>query len=483
MDKKLKDQILAIPNTPGVYIMKDSCGQILYVGKSKCLKKRIGSYFSSAGANERLDPVKQHMIRNVAKIETLVTKTELDALTWEDKLIKEIQPKYNVKQKDDSSYPYIVLTTHEKFPKLLSRRLSPSEHAASATPELKTINGDLYYGPLTPAKKLYSILRILRKLYKLIPREGNCLNEKRTCIYYDIGICPAPCVGLIDEKSYQKQIAAIKRFLKGGNRMRKMANEKMRFASSRMMYEDAWFWKSVISDIDSFFQRDKDETYAAVDISSISGSFPVAGIIFYRSGSFVKSEYRKISLHSSDDIGAMREAAERYFELIKNGKSKLPKFVVLDGGINHLSSIKKIKNDMGINTTLIAISKEHQLKKTFNGKIVSRVIRRKSDAADHILTENESDTYDTLEFYQLIQKLRDESHRFAVSYHRKKRSNQSFASELDGINGIGTVLKMKLLSKFGSVEKIKEADISKLSSIKGISKKLALNITEQINNL
>ncbi len=153
------------------------------------------------------------------------------------------------------------------------------------------------------------------------------------------------------------------------------------------------------------------------------------------------------------------------------------------GGINHLSSIKKIKDDMGINTTLIAISKEHQLKKTFNGKIVSRVIRRKSDAADHILTENESDTYNTLEFYQLIQKLRDESHRFAVSYHRKKRSNQSFASGLDGINGIGTVLKMKLLSKFGSVEKIKEADISKLSSIKGISEKLALNITEQINNV
>ncbi len=408
----------------------------------------------------------------------------MDALTWEDKLIKEMQPKYNIKQKDDSSYPYIVLTTHEKFPKLLARRISPSEHTASVIPEFQTINGDLYYGPLTPAKKLYSILKVLRKLYKLIPREGNCLNEKRACIYYDIGICPAPCVGLIDEKSYKKQISAIKLFFKGGNQMRKIVNEKMRFASSRMMYEDAWFWKGIIDDIDSFFQNDdKDKTYAAIDISSISGSFPVAGIVFYRARGFVKSEYRKISLHNADDIGAMKEAAARYFELIKSGKSKLPKFIILDGGAAHLACIKKIKDDMGINTTLIAISKEHEFKKAFSGKIISRVIRRKSEAADLILTENQSDLYNTLEFYQLVQKLRDESHRFAVNYHRKKRSRQSFTSELDGIDGIGTVRKMKLLSKFGSVKRIKEAGISELSSIKGISEKLAINIAKQINNL
>ena len=384
-------------------------------------------------------------------------------------------------QKDDSSYPYIVLTTHEKFPKLLAKRLSPSEHTASATPEFQTINGDLYYGPLTPAKKLYSILRVLRKLYKLIPREGNCINEKRTCIYYDIGICPAPCVELIDKTSYRKQISAIKRFLKGGNQMRKMANEKMRFASSRMMYEDAQFWKGVIDDIDSFFQsEDKEKTYAAIDISSISGSFPVAGIVFYRDREFVKSEYRKISLHSADDIGEMKEAATRYFGLIKSGKSKLAKFIILDGGAAHLACIKKIKDDMGIDTTLIAISKEHQLQKAFSGKIISKVIRRKSEAADHILTENQSDAYNTLEFYQLVQKLRDESHRFAVNYHRKKRSKQSFASELDGMDGVGTILKMKLLLKFGSVKKMKEADISEFSSIKGISKKLAINIANQM---
>ncbi|NOZ83466.1 MAG: GIY-YIG nuclease family protein, partial [Epsilonproteobacteria bacterium] len=243
-DSSITKQIGSMPGSAGVYIMKDRANQILYVGKAKNLRKRVSSYFQDGKPNIKLDPIKQHMIKNVAGIETLNTKTELDALIWEDRLIKEIQPKYNIKQKDDSSYPYLVLTMHDEFPKLLTRRL-PHERLSDAAPAgFREISGDLYYGPLTPAKKLYSILKILRKLYKLIPRESNCFVEKRACIYYDIDICPAPCVGFIDGISYRRQIDSLKRFLDGGSKLAmKVISDKMRFASQHLQYEDALFWK------------------------------------------------------------------------------------------------------------------------------------------------------------------------------------------------------------------------------------------------
>ncbi len=463
--------------------MKDKTGQILYVGKAKNLKKRVSSYFSGGKASLRLDPIKQYMAENVVRIESYSTKTELEALIWEDRLIKQIQPKYNVKQKDDSSYPYLVLTTHEEFPRLLARRL-PHERSDEKSVGFREFNGDLYYGPLTPAKKLYSILKVLRKLYKLIPREGNCFKEKRACLYYDIEICPAPCVGLIDSGSYVRQVDSLKRFLSGGSKLvKKVVNEKMRFASSNLKYEDALFWKEVGEDIDRFFINEDDRrSYAAIDISSISGKFSVAGIVFYKNGKFVKSEYRKIRLSGSSDIEAMNEALERYFGLIKNKRSALPDFLIIDGSQVHLASAKKIKEKLGIDTTLIAISKEHQISKGFSGELVSRVIRRKSDAADSVIFEDgeKLEKLSRLEFYQLIQKLRDQAHRFAISYHRTKRKRESFLSVLDEIEGIGRKRKALLLVRFGSIERIKTASLEELCSVKGISIKMANNITKAL---
>ncbi|GMT43372.1 MAG: hypothetical protein IEMM0003_0191 [bacterium] len=475
-----------MPGSAGVYIMKDRANQILYVGKAKNLRKRVGSYFQDGKPSIKLDPIKQHMIKNVAGIETLNTKTELDALIWEDRLIKEIQPKYNIKQKDDSSYPYLVLTMHDEFPKLLIRRL-PHKRLSNDMPEgFREISGDLYYGPLTPAKKLYSILKILRKLYKLIPRESNCFAEKRACIYYDINICPAPCVGFIDNISYRKQTDSLRRFLDGGSKLAmKVISDKMRFASQHLQYEDALFWKETARDIDRFFINENDHrSYAAIDISSISGKFCVAGIVFYKNGKFIKSEYRKIGLCSVSDIDAMNEAVKKYFVLIKDKRSQLPEFFIIDGGDCHISGIKKIKESLDIKTTLIAISKEHQIQTGFSGLKVSKVIRRKSGANDNIFYENREkiEKFNRLELYQLVQRLRDEAHRFAVSYHRKKRKQESFLSILDDIDGIGKKRKGMLLAKFGSLERIKAASADELCSIKGITPRMTERIAKALNN-
>ena len=461
----IKEKVRNLPASPGTYLMKDASGAVLYVGKANNLRKRVSSYFRpTRQLGERI----RRLVDQIADISYIRTLTEAEALIYENSLIKQYSPKYNVALRDDKSYPMLKLTVSEKFPRLFITRQ-------------KAEDGSAYYGPYTDAKLLKRALAILRALFPL----KTCVKmPKKVCLNYHIGQCLGPCVGRADEAQYAGLVRELKLFLEGKkDELIGILTARMAGESSAENFEEASRIKSRIEALGSFREKTvaygaadeigelKDiigikgtlETIEAFDISNIMGKEAVGSVIVFHKGKPKKSAYKRFRIRTVDtidDYAMTREVLRRRFTRIVAEGLKLPDLVLIDGGRGHLGVALDELDKLGLaEVPVISIAKEFEYLYV-KGSPKPVILPKESKALN------------------LLRRIRDEAHRFAITYHKKLHSRKMKESELDAIDGVGPKKKKMLLKFFGSVATVKAAGIDELTGVEGIDEKTARSIIE-----
>ncbi|MFH0839906.1 MAG: excinuclease ABC subunit UvrC [Candidatus Omnitrophota bacterium] len=418
-----KEKIKNIPELPGVYMMKDKSGAILYIGKAASLKKRVSSYFRDGrGLSRRIGL----MVEKVADITCLVTGSEAEALILESALIKKYEPRYNIELKDDKSYPYLALTKNERYPRLIIVRKTGASHR---TNEKKWI----FYGPYTDVKLLRKAVAIMKRMFPL--RTCNHM-PKKVCLNYRIGQCLGPCVKAVSKKTYADIAKEIKMFLKGDRRgLVRELSSKMRIAADSRDYERAAVLRDRIMALKVVPKAKSGVTpygeleelryllklrrplrrIEAFDISNISGKEAVGSMVSFIDGKPAKDDYRRFKIRfvsGADDYEMMREVVRRRYERVRKERLPAPDLVIIDGGKGHLNAALSVLRETGFGSLpVMGIAKkfEHIYLK---------------DRREPIIFSHSSP------ILHLVQRLRDEAHRFAIGYHRvlrRKKIEEQFA--------------------------------------------------------
>lgn len=602
----LEEKLKNLPEVPGVYLMKDAQGKVIYVGKALNLKNRIRSYFLSQHAES---PKTQVLVKKIRDLEYIITDTEIEALILECNLIKEYRPKYNVRLVDDKNYPYLRVTVQEPFPRLEIVRTRQRD-------------GARYFGPYTDSGAVHETLRLLKKIFPIRScKQTTFARRDRPCLNAHIGRCSAPCCGHISEEEYRKSIQEILLFLEGKQealqkkllkRMEEAADElnfekaaelrdqlrsietvvaKQKIVSGRfadmdvinyarsvgltcvqiffvregkLLGRDRFFLEGTENSVNSetlasfikqYYSRadytpaeillpetPEDEELVALwlarkrngpvklkvpktgekqallelvgrnaleslqlevgskaarenksrealseiaqalnlpspphrlecyDISHIQGAETVASMVVFEDGKANSSQYRRFKIKTvdgPDDFAGMSEVIARRFGKAREGDGKfasLPDLVVLDGGKGQLSAARKVMHSLGYgHIPAIGLAKENEW----------LYIEESTDPL--ILPRNSEGLY-------LLQRIRDEAHRFALDYHRLLRGKRSLSSALDEIPGIGPQRKKALLKHFGmSLKKIMNAPAEEIAGVEGISKDLAQRVWEHFH--
>lgn len=610
-----------LPAQPGIYLMKNAKGKVLYVGKSVSLRNRVRSYFGAQGGHSTRT---RRMVKKIDDIEFIVTLTEAAALKLENDLIKRHQPRYNILLKDDKWYPYIKVHWADDFPKVdFTRHV---EH-----------DGSRYFGPYTSAGAVRQTLDVLRKAFPYLTCDREITGEDgRACLYHDIGLCGAPCIGAVSQEEYRDTIARLMRFLQGySDEVLEDLHDQMMAASDALDFERAAALRDQIKAVERvvrghvsvarvdveqdviavardeqavvvqvFFVRagkiigrdyfvlegaeeegcseivtefikrfyveatsipaeiilpvplvedeadivagwlrerrdeligrrgkkvtlttpqrgrkldllklaydNATEALAMIhaqwnadthrqeqaiaelqdaldlpkppnriecyDVSSTQGTAITASRVVFVQGVPRKKEYRRFNIRSvqgPDDYGSMREALTRRFKRYADaveGESEaapgqpspddtwriLPDLLIVDGGKGQLRVAVEVLDEFGLLGRVPAAGLAKQHEDLFvPGRSKPVVLPRRSEAL------------------YLVQRVRDEAHRFALALHRKRRSKQSLASQLEGVPGIGPVRRRALLKAFGSIEAIRKADVDALAAVPGINDSLA----------
>lgn len=572
-----------LPNQPGIYQFTEN-DVVLYVGKAKNIKKRVASYFNKQTTSSRITL----LISKSTHIDFTIVNSEQDALLLEDSLIKKYQPRYNIRLKDDKSYPYICIK-HESFPRAFLTRRAYDKSSE-------------YFGPYTSALTASTLLNLIRKLFtirtcnlKLTPT--NIANKKfKVCLEYHIKNCKGPCVGYQTESDYTSDIQQVRHILKGNlGIVKRSLNEKIKILSSQYKYEEAkilsdkltllekYQSKSTIinpklKDLDVFtyeetertalinylkiikgniihtktieISKDKNETkeeilsyvisesrekfnstsreiivpfplptnpkdakiiiphsgdkkrllelseknvkyfkkqhlntsvpgntdinlalskmsndlklselpfhIECIDNSNIQGTTPVASVVVFKNMKPSKKDYRHYNIKTvtgPDDFASMKEVVYRRYKKFIDENIKLPQLIVIDGGKGQLSaaieSLKKL--NLYSKTTVIGIAKKQE------------AIYYPNDPHPLILDKD-------AESLKIIQQIRNEAHRFAITFHRKKRNSQALKSELSKIKGIGKKTAETLIKHFKSIKKLKESPNKEIEQVVGRKK-------------
>ncbi len=602
--ENLKNKLASAPRGPGVYLMKDAQGKIIYVGKANDLKNRVAQYFS--GRDTR--PMAPFLMARVSDIELITTSTEKEALILENNLIKKHRPRYNVILRDDKTYYHLSIDPAEAFPRLhLTRK--------------RLNNAALYFGPYPSGFAAKETLRFVQKIFPLRScRSRDFQLRPRPCLEYQIGRCPAPCKGLIDEAAYRQLVDGAVSFLQG--RRRELIAElkvSMQTAADELNFEEAARLRDRIGALEHvlekqyvdgadvqnadvlgifasddvyslclLFVRDgkllgrksflpgkskadipeiasatltqyyaaasdipdeillpcrlpdeavvaewlsdkkgkkfalqsparggkkalvdlacanareqyrsirekEDQAQAALavlqeklslsalprrmecyDISNISGKDAVGAMVVFQDGRPCKSAYRRFRIQTAsepDDYGMMREVLTRRLK----GSDPLPDLLVVDGGKGQLNVALAVLKDMQIHLDVAGLAKEERsfaaARRRLSGKPAKSEDRvylpRRKDAV--YLSSSPA-------ALAILQRLRDEAHRFAVSYHHKVKMKNDLRSVLDSIADIGPARRHLLLKHFGSLAGVKSASLDDLQNVPGIGPELAQKI-------
>jgi len=582
----IRSLVSALPDQPGIYQYFDDTNKIIYVGKAKNLKKRVSSYFNKNQQNRKT----ALLVRNIADIKHMVVETEQDALLLENNLIKKYQPRYNIRLKDDKTYPWIVIK-NERFPRVFQTRNVIRD-------------GSTYFGPYTSILTVRFLLDLFRKLFKLrncklnLSEENIRLKRFKVCLEYHMGNCLGPCVGEIEHEIYMRNIDQIKEILKGNiSGVIKYLKDLMRQFSEGLKYEEAAIIKerlellekfqskstvvsNSISDVD-VFTIEQDESFAYVnylkiirgaiiqtytleikkvldespaellefaiveirlkifsiakeilipfrldielegikmivpkqgdkkkllelsernakyyrleklkhqivskternaariletmqkdlqlkvapvhiecfDNSNLQGTNPVSSCVVFRDTKPYKKDYRHFNVKSvvgPDDFASMEEVVyRRYKRLIEEEKS-LPQLIVVDGGKGQLGAALNALEKLNLRGKISIIGIAKRLEEIyFPGDPVPLYLDKNSETL------------------KVIQQLRDEAHRFGITFHRNKRSGEFIKSDLENISGIGEKTITALLKRFKSVENLKNQGYQQVAEEIGDSK-------------
>ncbi|MDQ3239045.1 MAG: excinuclease ABC subunit UvrC [bacterium] len=422
--QKLKQQVEALPETPGVYIYKNTAHQIIYVGKAINLKSRVRSYFQST---EKLGPKTIALVSNIDSMENVDVESEFEALLLEAELIKLHKPRYNIVLKDDKSYLYIKITTSDTVPRIsVARR--------------ENLAGVSYFGPYPSAQTAKSVLKTIRKIFPY----RSCKTLPTTpCLFYHIKLCPAPCADLISIKDYKDQIKQITLFLSGKRKaVEKNIGKEMEQASVELRFEDAQKLKKQLDDITYItqsFRRPQDyienpnliedqrlktmqelhshlvkhmllptlpHRIECYDISNIQGKNAVGAMVVFTDTQPDKKEYRKFKIRTKDtpdDYTMMKEVLTRRF-----GNSwPTPDLIVIDGGKGQLDAAHIAMQQAGVNIPVISLAKRlEEIYIKGDNEFIKLDLERNSKAL------------------QVLQFIRDEAHRFGITFHRSLRAKK-----------------------------------------------------------
>ena len=595
--KLLFNKNLDFPESPGVYKFFNSKNKIIYIGKAKNIKNRVKSYLNlRKGEGKRISKLKS----SIKYIETIITKTESDALILEQGLISKIRPPFNIQFRDDKSYPAIHISTSKEFPAIYVSRQK----------DLKNTT----FGPFANVSAMRLNVSLIRSLFKIRNcKDINFKNRSRPCIEYQMNRCSAPCVGNISKEDYSIDVESAIKFLSGDTKEIVLdLNKKMDFYSEKKDYEraavyrdkvqsirdtqkkqnvltgfddldvfvikrskyncclsilrieDGWITssqnfypdtKDSISDqellsvfiesyvidnkdrkiINFLFQGDisnetkdflhtlkspqviinkpnkqnknlidictsqaedalsRNRNYSWVqssleslanflqietinriegfDISHTSGKNVSASCVNVTKNGPIKKNYRimNIKKDSNDDYFALNEAIKRRCKNLEKNSLELPEVILVDGGKGQLNTVKKYLDDKFLEKIrLISVSKGPNRNEKYDvlhdGNISHEL--RNSD-----------------EISKLLQLIRNESHRFALNHHRKRRSKELFSSSLDGIDGIGPKLKINLIRFFGGLDKLNQASLDDLKSAPGIGERKAKKIYYHLKDI
>lgn len=409
-----------IPHSPGVYIYKDKDGKILYVGKAIDLYSRVSSYFHISRL-ESADVKTIQLVERIASVETIVVESELEALILEANLIKKFLPPFNIRLTDDKDYLYIA-NTKEDFPKITPARKK----------DLKGVKK--YWGPFPSSRTVRETLKSLRRVFPWCsnpPREW--YKQQRSCFYYHLGLCPGACAGVISKQEYNKIINSFSQFMDGKrDQLIARLTAEMKSESEKQHYEQAARLKKLIEGVlyltqinrtklylenPNFLQEEnrlaleqlkKDlnlgkipERIEGYDISNIQGKEATGSMVVLTRGEVDKSQYRKFKIRISghpNDVGMHREMLGRR---LRHNEWPMPDLIIIDGGRGQVRAINDELRVKNYELPVFGLAKRMEWLYPPEGEIVK--LPRKSLSL------------------KLLQKLRDEAHRFAVTYHRKLR--------------------------------------------------------------
>jgi len=388
-----------LPKTSGVYLMKNKSNKIIYIGKAANLQKRVKSYFMG-----KRDKKIKKLAHETKTIDYKKTDSGLSALILEAKLIKKHQPKFNVKEKDDTSFLYVEIT-NEEFPRVLLTRGKEKRQRKN--------NNSRWYGPFIKSSGIREALKILRKIFPYNTHPSEKIGKfKRPCTYYQIGLCPGTCMGKITKKEYKKTINKLEKILQGKTeKLIRELKREMKKASSNLNFEKANKLKKQIfglrhvQDISLIKENNiKDNKKARIegyDISNISGTSAVGAMVVFKNGQPQKKDYRKFKIKTidkQDDVGMIREVIQRR---LKHKNWPYPDLILVDGGISQIRTVKNILKKNKINIPVVGIAKGPKRNK-------NEIINKPAGFQKKTLIQ-----------------IRDEAHRFAISYHKKLRKKQT----------------------------------------------------------
>ena len=471
----LLSRLAALPDQPGVYLFLDAGGQVIYVGKALSLRKRVPSYFRRPA---QLPPRIARLVTQIADVQVRTTASEAEALLLEAALIKSHRPKYNVAYRDDKSYPLLKLT-HEPFPRLLLTRR-------------RTADGARYFGPYADATRLRQALQFLRRVFPL----RTCRTFPKTpCLEYHIGQCLAPCAGYIEEAAYRRIVHDLLAFLEGkrDGLLRDLARRMTQAARDRR-FEEAARIRDQIQALTSVIVAKEKSAQAgpleqlqlalklsvlprrieAFDISNISGAFAVGSMVTFRDGKPFKDHYRRFRIETvrgisakggsasgGDDYAMMQEVIRRRYGGSLATELPWPDLILVDGGRGHLNAALAALQAVGRVIPIVGLAK--QFERLFVPETRDPIVLLPTSPVLH-----------------LVQHLRDEAHRFAVTYHRRMRGRAIARSALDQVAGIGPKRKAALLSRFGSVRRLRQAEPAAVAQAARISRRHAQELIEQL---
>ena len=600
----IDEQLKQLPNSPGVYLMKDAEGNILYVGKAANLHHRVRSYFS---AGQKLSPKLQRMIARVNDVDFFVTGSEQEALILELNLIKRHHPRYNVRLKDDKTFPYLKIDLNQDWPRVhITRRLEE--------------DGGRYFGPFASAKSVRQTLKVIKGIFPFHSCSRTITGaDTRPCLAYHINRCLGPCIGAVSKQEYAEVIKQVILFLEG--KQEKIVRElesKMKEASDSLDFEKAALLRDQLQAVnrvvegqriaatvrgeqdDIAFAQDNDQAYVQVffirsgkligresfilqgtrfeepyqimtgfikqfynsapyippllllqhpaedtniiedwlqskrgakvriqvpcrgnkrqlvkivaenarqgleqlkikqiatptalatalaeikealalpglpyriegyDISNLQGKAAVGSMVVFDQGKSKPSHYRRFRIKTvsgADDYAMFQEVLKRRFKRssdASNAWALLPDLVLIDGGKGQLNAAREAMREAGAESVPVAsLAKENE--ELFVPRKKQPIVLPRSSPG-----------------LQLLQRLRDEAHRFAITYHQRIRKRETFASALDSIPGIGPKRKRALIKQFGSVQSIQAASKEELAATKGMSQSLAKIIKEYL---
>jgi len=439
-----EEKLLNLPHRPGVYRMRDTEGKILYIGKAKDLAKRVSQYFR----NGRTGAKEQHLVPLIRTVDYILCASERESLILEQKLIRRHRPPFNILWKDDKSYPYVQLTISEDYPRLTLTRRVPQKR-----------DGSLYFGPYPKAGSIQSLLRYLwkKKFFPLRSCRWDFSEKKppdsgkiHACLYYHTRECPAPCAGRISKKRYRRIAQKARWFFEGRfGRLKKTFGKEMRKLSANLEYEEAAQLRDnlqalehmgervrmheiskisvlqkmqpaqALSELQRLLELPKVPLHVeAFDISNLSGAQPAGSMVCFRDGNPHKNHYRRFRIRSvqgMDDFKMMQEVVLRRYRSLLEKQEEFPDLVIIDGGKGQLSAALKALRELPIpapkQASIVALAKKHE----------EIYLPQKTDPV-RIPSDSPA--------LHLLQKVRDEAHRFAVTYHKLLRKKHLFGEKL-----------------------------------------------------